>query len=108
MELYGRMIAIIGKSHASYAAFRAELDPLMEEARQISGPRGGGAAGLFVPPSLLHVVAAGHYSGGLLGLEYVGHGVHYSLVRPKGTAPAEPPAEPPVKPEAATQTPAVN
>ncbi len=37
---------------------------------------------LFVPPSLLHLVAKGKSNGGLLGLEYVGHGFHFSLVRP--------------------------
>ena len=38
---------------------------------------------LFVPPALIHFVAKGHCSGGLLGVEYVGHGLHFSLVRPR-------------------------
>ena len=37
---------------------------------------------LFVPPSLLHFVAKGHCIGGLMGLSYAGHGLHFSLVRP--------------------------
>ena len=38
---------------------------------------------LFVPPSLLHFVAKGHCPDGLLGLNYEGHGLHFSLVRPR-------------------------
>lgn len=55
------------------------MTPLLDQARQITGPRGDGN-GLFTPPSLFHVVAQGKQPGGLLGLEYVGHGVHFSLV----------------------------
>ena len=36
---------------------------------------------LFVPPTLFHLVAKGRCKGGILDLEYVGHGLHFSLVR---------------------------
>ena len=58
----------------------------MVEARQLTGPRDASGAGLFVPPSLLHVIAQGKHAGGLLRLQYVGHGLHVSMVY----EPAEP------------------
>ena len=45
-------------------------------------PRPGKSASesLFVPPSLFHLIAKGHLKGGLLDLDYLAHGLHYSLV----------------------------
>ena len=39
----------------------------------------------FGAAALLHLVAKGHCPGGLLGLSYAGHGLHFSLVRPSAT-----------------------
>ncbi len=79
--LFGRITDVVGKQHASYADFQTALEPLLEEARQLTGPRGDGN-GLFTPPSMFHVIAQGKNPGGLIGLEYVGHGPHYSVVKP--------------------------
>lgn len=79
--LFGQMVQVVGKKHGSYAEFRAAVEPLLAQARQITGPRGNGE-GLFTPPSLFHVVAQGKNPGGLIDLEYVGHGLHTSVVRP--------------------------
>jgi hypothetical protein len=80
-DLFERIVAVVSKPCASYAEFRQEVEPLIREARRAPGPRGGDGAGLFTPPCLFHVVAQGKHPGGLLGLEYVGHGIHFSAVR---------------------------
>lgn len=86
--LFGDLVRVVGTSHAqtgrsregNYAAFQTALTPLMVRARQMTGPRGDpSGTGLFVPPSLFHVVTQGRQNA-LLGLRYVGHGLHYSVV----------------------------
>ncbi|MBI3180536.1 MAG: hypothetical protein HYZ28_00075 [Myxococcales bacterium] len=77
--LFGQMVQTVGRQHGSYSEFRAAIAPLLEQARQVTGPRGDGK-GLFTPPSLFHVIAQGKHPGGLIGLEYLGHGLHYSVV----------------------------
>lgn len=79
--LFDQIVEVVSTPHEDYQAFRSALEPLLEQARQMTGPRDDTGTGLFVPPSLLHVTAQGKMDGGLLGLEYVGHGVHYSAVR---------------------------
>lgn len=78
--LFKDMVRVVGTDHGNYDNFRNAIAPLLEQARQMTGPRGDGN-GLFTPPSLFHVVAQGKHNGGLLGLDYVGHGVHYSLAK---------------------------
>ncbi len=93
-ELYTRIVAVVGTKHASYAAFRAAVEPLLAQARMMTGPRGDTGEGLFVPPSLYHVVAQGKHLGGLLGMQYEGHGVHVSAVKKlAGPAPAPTPVD---------------
>lgn len=88
--LFGKMIETVGTQYGSYAEFQAALEPLMEQARQITGPRDDTGTGLFVPPSLFHVAAQGQYHG-LIGFQYLGHGVHASNVQQKaGAEPVEP------------------
>ncbi len=62
--------------------------PVMIAAQNLTGPRPGArlGEGLFVPPSLLHTIAQGAHTDGLLGLSYEGHGLHFSLVQPAGDA----------------------
>ncbi|MBI5542996.1 MAG: hypothetical protein HY901_03850, partial [Deltaproteobacteria bacterium] len=79
-QLFDKMVAVVGQSHEDYASFRSALEPLLDQARQMTGPRGDGV-GLFTPPSMFHVIAQGKQQGGLIGLEYVGHGLHYSMVK---------------------------
>lgn len=79
--LYTQIVKVVGTTHPSYAAFRAQLDPLLAQARQMTGPRGDTGVGLFVPPSLYHIVAQGKHKGGLLGMQYEGHGVHVTAVK---------------------------
>ncbi len=88
--LYTEIVKVVGTQHASYTAFRAAIDPLLAQARQMTGPRGDTGEGLFVPPSLYHVVAQGKQQGGLLGMQYEGHGVHVTAVK-KLSAPAPQP-----------------
>jgi hypothetical protein len=92
--LFDQLVTVVGTQYASYDAFRAALAPLLEQARQITGPRDDSGTGLFVPPSVMHLVAQGRNPGGLVGLRYVGHGLHYSQVR-RATAPTTEPAPEP-------------
>jgi hypothetical protein len=78
--LYDKIVAAVGKSYGSYAEFRSAVEPLLGQARAITGPRGDTGEGLFVPPSLFHTAAQGKHAG-LLKFEYQGHGVHVSAVK---------------------------
>lgn len=80
-DLYSRLVAVVSTPHENYGAFRTALEPLMAEARMMTGPRDGSGNGLFVPPSTMHVIAQGHHPGGMLGLRYVGHALHFSVMR---------------------------
>ncbi len=78
-QLYDGIVAAVGRSYGSYAEFRAAIEPLLAQARVVSGPRGDTGEGLFVPPSLFHISALGRRSG-LVSFQYEGHGVHVSAV----------------------------
>jgi hypothetical protein len=83
LALVDEFIAVIGKQYDSYEVFRNAVNPLLARARQLSGPLEASGQGLFTPPSLFHLVLNGSHTGGQIGLEYVGHGFHFSLVQPK-------------------------
>lgn len=89
--LFTALVDAVKKPYGSYAEFQQKLEPLLAQARKLVGPRDDTGTGYFVPPSLLHVVAQGKNPGGLIGLEYVGHGIHWSAV----SLPAAPPAPDP-------------
>jgi hypothetical protein len=84
-DLYKQIVVAVGKQYPSYAAFRAALDPLLAASRQITGPRGDTGEGLFTPPSLFHTVLQGEHLGGLMTLDYVGHGLHVTVTKPGGS-----------------------
>jgi hypothetical protein len=88
-QLFDAIVQVVGKSYSSYDAFRAALEPLLAQARMVTGPRGDTGEGLFVPPSLFHVAAQGKQHA-LLGFGYLGHGVHVSAVSKKAGAQPEP------------------
>ena len=89
--LFAEIVETVGKQYGSYEEFREALEPLMAKARQVTGPRPGDESGpgLFVPPSLFHVAAQGEFHG-LIGVQYVGHGVHTSNVVKRADAAPEP------------------
>jgi hypothetical protein len=96
---YDQLVQVVGTPFEDYDTFRQNLAPLMDQARQITSSRPDGP-GLFVPPSLFHTVALGKHGGGLLGMQYVGHGVHWNHVRAKaddGQDEEEPASEPEVE-----------
>lgn len=88
--LYTKIVEVVGVPYANYGEFRAAIDPLLAQARMMTGPRGDVGEGLFTPPSLFHVIAQGKHQGGLLGMQYEGHGVHVSAVKKLGGAAPEP------------------
>jgi hypothetical protein len=95
--LFSQLLMVVGTSYGSYDEFRANLEPIMAQARTMTGPRDDSGTGYFVPPSLMHLIAKGRFDGGLMSLRYLGHGVHWSMVREAGsTGPTDPtdPTEP--------------
>jgi hypothetical protein len=101
-QLFAGIVGVVGTRHSSYLAFRDALEPYMVQARMMTGPRGPDSGeGLFVPPSLMHLIAQGRHPAGIMGLRYVGHGLHWSMLRSRtgGTQPTGPtmptPTEPP-------------
>lgn len=81
--LFDQLVQVVSTQYGSYDEFRANLEPLLQQARMMTGPRDDTGTGLFVPPSLLHVVAQGKHDGGLIGLQYLGHGLHISACKKK-------------------------
>jgi hypothetical protein len=92
-QLFDALVGVVKKSYANYAEFQAAVEPLMQQARKMTGPRDDTGTGYFVPPSLLHVVAQGKHPGGLIGLQYVGHGIHWSAVSLPATPPPSNPTD---------------
>lgn len=88
-QLYAAIVQAVGKSYANYTEYRAAIEPLLAQARQVTGPRGDTGEGLFVPPSLFHVAAQGKRAG-LLKFQYEGHGVHTSAVKRRSSPVSEP------------------
>jgi len=75
---------VLAQPFTEYSQFRAALDPLLAKAGEVAGPRPNGA-GAFMPPHgwLLHALGKADNSGGLIGMEVVGHGIHASLMDEK-------------------------
>jgi hypothetical protein len=88
---FDSVLEVVGTQYENYEAFRTALAPVMAQARALTGPRGDDGNGFFVPPSALHLVALGCLDdvrcGGLIGLDYVGHGIHLSAVTINTPAP---------------------
>ena len=83
-DVFARLVEVVSTPYEDYDAFQEALRPIMDEARALTGPRDDSGNGLFVPPSLLHVITQGKHDGGLIGLDYVGHGLHTSMVYEEG------------------------
>jgi hypothetical protein len=64
---------------------RRELEPTLHELRGLATRLVSPSTNFSAPPSLFHLTALHSWGGGLLELEYVGHGLHYSLVRRAGS-----------------------
>lgn len=82
--VFTEIVRIVGSQYQSYEAFRAALKPALKTASMLIGGRSGGVdnpGNLFVPPCLFHIVARQEHAGGLLGLSYLAHGLHLSLLR---------------------------
>ena len=89
--LFDQILEVVGKSYGSYAEFQETLAPLMAQAQMLTCPRPDAQPGdgLFTPPSLFHVAAQGTYKG-LMGMQYLGHGVHVQNVKKKAGEDPEP------------------
>lgn len=100
-QLFEGMVQTVSTSYGSYEEFQQAIAPYMEQARKMTGPRDASGTGYFVPPSMYHVITQGKHPGGLIGLTYVGHGLHTSVVHDPGAMPDVPaePAEPVLPPD---------
>ncbi len=78
-QLFNAMVEVVSTPYGSYEEFQQAIAPLLGQARQITGPRDDSGTGYFVPPSLYHIITQGKHQGGLVGLEYIGHGLHTSV-----------------------------
>lgn len=88
LALVDQMIAVVEKPYANYDEFRKALEPYLARGRSLTSSRPGDSEpALFVPPMLLHLVARGDRVGGLISLDYVGHGLHYEMVKPTAARP---------------------
>jgi hypothetical protein len=76
---------VIRSSYPSYAAYQQALAaaPAMIQARALvsAGPK---PSSFFSPPSLFHLAALKR-NAGFLGLDYIAHGIHFSLMKKKAT-----------------------
>lgn len=80
-QICAEIVTVVRKKYANYREFRAALEPLLAEARAVTG---GSPSGLFAPPSLFHLVAKGiNADDGLMRLQYIGHGLHFTMVKPR-------------------------
>ncbi|MBW2702763.1 MAG: hypothetical protein JRF33_18230 [Deltaproteobacteria bacterium] len=96
--LFAQLVSVVSTPYDNYAAFQTALAPLMDQARMMTGPRDDTGKGLFVPPSLLHIIAQGKHNGGMIGLLYVGHGLHVSACKKKAV-PTDLDIDPVVEPD---------
>ncbi len=80
--------SVLTGTYDSYPQFLAAVnaDPAFLAAQQLVTQ---GATPYFTPPSMFHVRANGWHSG-LLGMDYIAHGMHFSVVKPKGALPTTP------------------
>ncbi len=88
-QFFAALVGVVSTSYGSYDEFQQNLAPLMAQARQMTGPRDMSGTGYFVPPSLYHVVTQGKHKGGLIGLSYVGHGLHTSVTYDPDASPVD-------------------
>ncbi len=79
--LFARIVDLVAAEHGDYDAFRKRLEPLLREARAQLDDHAASAEVRHVPPATFHFMALGLLEGGLIHVEYAGHGIHYSLVR---------------------------
>ncbi len=79
---FTKVVSIVAIPHANYDEFRHRLDPALQELSDSLTVAGDDSNQVtqFTPPSLFHVLARKDHSGGLLELDYLGHGLHLSLL----------------------------
>lgn len=79
---FSEVVSIVGTPHSNYDKFRQRLEPALEKLGKNITVAGATTkqVTLFVPPSLFHVTARKEHHGGLIDLDYLGHGLHLSLL----------------------------
>lgn len=82
---WARLAEIVSRPHTDAEAMRRELRPTLDELRELATRLVPAGTNFSAPPSLFHLTALHTWGGGLLELEYAGHGLHYSLVRRAGS-----------------------
>ncbi len=82
-KLYEQIVSCVGKKYENYNKFREAISPILEKTKTMTSPRENGV-GAFIPPHCFLVRAAESIKGrtdiGLLKWQYVGHGLHESIL----------------------------
>lgn len=82
-KLFNNIVEVVKQPHGSYREFRAALKPVLDQARKVASSRPNSDISFYSPPSLYHSAAKKTHTGGLFGVKYYGHGVHWKHVRKK-------------------------
>ncbi|MDX1382286.1 MAG: hypothetical protein R3190_01520, partial [Thermoanaerobaculia bacterium] len=82
LRLYDEIVEVVGREHPDYETFRAELDPWLREMKETLCGRDDSDLCFYAPPALFTWAAQGRWPTRRVTIDYVGHGLHYSLVRP--------------------------
>lgn len=84
-EFYQKLIAVVGKEYSNYQEFAGRLEPFVRAARHF--PEQFGTLNAFMPPHCFLVRARESLQGkprqGVLGWQYLGHGLHRTLLKPR-------------------------
>ncbi|MFC1510206.1 hypothetical protein ACFL49_00915 [Candidatus Omnitrophota bacterium] len=82
-KLYEEIVSCVEHEYESYDKFKEAMMPLLDKAQKITSPRDNGE-GAFIPPHCFLVRATEWINGradiGLLKWQYVGHGLHESML----------------------------
>lgn len=82
---YQKLISVVGREYGDYQEFIARVAPFIRAAREF--PEQFKALNAFMPPHCFLARAREYLQGkprqGILGWQYLGHGLHRSLLKPR-------------------------
>jgi hypothetical protein len=85
-KIFQQVLAVVGKQHQNYEEYSEALRPYLLKIHQHI-EKIEGAINAFIPPHCYLVRATNFIEGkpgqGLLGWQYLGHGLHESMLVPK-------------------------
>lgn len=83
-KLYEEIISCVEKTYENYNQFEEAISPLLDKTKAIVSPRDNGE-GAFIPPHCFLIRATESIKGrtdiGVLKWQYIGHGLHESILK---------------------------